>query len=62
VQHVTRQGREPTFRRTSATRVLDDLPVTLLHAPLAGYPPDLEDAALQGVLAQAKALLSDITS
>jgi hypothetical protein len=26
-----------------------------------GYPPDLEDAAVQGVLAQAEALLSEIT-
>ena len=25
-----------------------------------GYPPDLEDAAVQGVLAQAEALLSEI--
>jgi len=27
-----------------------------------GYPPDLEDAAVQGVLAQAEALLSEIAT
>ena len=27
-----------------------------------GYPPDLEDAAVRGVLAQAEALLSEIAS
>lgn len=27
-----------------------------------GYPPDLEDAAVQGVLAQAEALLSEISA